>query len=453
MTCRTLSTATGTAPWRSLTQAIRMRFREASGSISSRRSSTSTGRSEFYYVLAPVSHESRPNDVTDMGQPAFKEVQGRVAHLRVVAVTPQRVDGIEETTERIVDLMGHAGSKFAQHGILLLVGKARSKLFALIQRARHCVELIEQQIELTRDSLSLCLRNRVRASGSNALDVSAEYAQRPEHAPERERADCRKPERKTGVYSDERQQHLLAHAEAIRKCRFPPEFGRPKSSPREENAQATPGRLLRRYEARPQSGSAESTSGGIGALHREFHRVRRRKHLPVGKHNDCESNLEPSVMVARAIERVERLPDVGVDGRRKHRGRQPVEIGARQEAKIILLIRLQSSQHDLGNDEGDANQKRRREQAEPSRRAGQLAMCARGLITLAPSRIAIFRACPDRDQGSAFVKPSSPRIARICSAERMRGHVDESRGNRLAKAGSLADFRPTIGGKPNFSDL
>ena len=39
--------------------------------------------------------------------------------------------------------MGHAGSKLAEHGIFLLVGKARSKFFAFIQRARHRIELIE----------------------------------------------------------------------------------------------------------------------------------------------------------------------------------------------------------------------------------------------------------------------------------------------------------------------
>ena len=69
---------------------------------------------------------------------------------------------------------------------------------------------------------------------------------------------------------------------------------------------------------------------GNRALHREFQRVRRRKHLPVRERNDCEANLEPGVTVARAIERVESFPDVGVNGRSKHRGRQSIEIGARQ---------------------------------------------------------------------------------------------------------------------------
>ena len=101
---------------------------------------------------------------------------------------------------------------------------------------------------------------------------------------------------------------------------------------------------------------------GNGALHREFQRVRRRKHLPVGERNDCEANLEPSVTVARAIERVESFPDVGMNGRSKHRGRQSIEIGARQKTQVIFLIRLQSIQHDLRNDEGDANQETGREQ-------------------------------------------------------------------------------------------
>ena len=47
---------------------------------------------------------------------------------------------------------------------------------------------------------------------------------------------------------------------------------------------------------------------GTGALHREFQWVRCCKHLPVRERNDREANLEPSVTVARAIERVESFP-------------------------------------------------------------------------------------------------------------------------------------------------
>src|ERR1700722_12134850 len=86
---------------------------------------------------------------------------------------------------------------------------------------------------------------------------------------------------------------------------------------------------------------------GDSALHREFQRVRRRKHLPIRERNDCEANLEPGVTVARAIERVESFPDVSVDGRSKHRGRQSIEIGARQMTEVVFLIRLQSIQHNL----------------------------------------------------------------------------------------------------------
>ena len=46
---------------------------------------------------SPVGHESRPNDVSDVGEATFKKIQRRFAHFRVVAVTPQRVEGIEES--------------------------------------------------------------------------------------------------------------------------------------------------------------------------------------------------------------------------------------------------------------------------------------------------------------------------------------------------------------------
>ena len=46
---------------------------------------------------SPVRHESRPNDISDVGETTFKKVQGRFAHFRVVAVAPQRVEGIEES--------------------------------------------------------------------------------------------------------------------------------------------------------------------------------------------------------------------------------------------------------------------------------------------------------------------------------------------------------------------
>ena len=46
---------------------------------------------------SPVRHESRTNDVSDVGQAALKKVQRRFAHLRVVAVTAQRVEGVEKS--------------------------------------------------------------------------------------------------------------------------------------------------------------------------------------------------------------------------------------------------------------------------------------------------------------------------------------------------------------------
>ena len=51
--------------------------------------------------------------------------------------------------------MGHAGSKFAEDCIFLLVGKARSKFLTFIQRARHRIEPIKQKVKLAGDALSL----------------------------------------------------------------------------------------------------------------------------------------------------------------------------------------------------------------------------------------------------------------------------------------------------------
>ena len=78
-----------------------------------------------------------------MSQSALKKVQRRLAHVPVIAMTAQSVDGIEKTAERIIDLMGHAGSQLTEHGIFLLVGKARGKFLAFVQRARHRVKAIE----------------------------------------------------------------------------------------------------------------------------------------------------------------------------------------------------------------------------------------------------------------------------------------------------------------------
>ena len=46
---------------------------------------------------SPVGHQSRPDDVSDVGETTFEKVQRRFAYFRVVAVTPQRVEGIEES--------------------------------------------------------------------------------------------------------------------------------------------------------------------------------------------------------------------------------------------------------------------------------------------------------------------------------------------------------------------
>ena len=79
-----------------------------------------------------------------MGKAALKQVQRRFARLPIVAMTAQRVNGIEKTTQGIVNFMGHAGSKFAKHRIFLLVGEARSKLVVFVQCKRHRIEPIEQ---------------------------------------------------------------------------------------------------------------------------------------------------------------------------------------------------------------------------------------------------------------------------------------------------------------------
>ena len=65
--------------------------------MSNRRSSISTGRSALVCDPPPVRHESRTHDVTDMGKASFEKVQRRFAHLGVVAVTPQGVEGVEES--------------------------------------------------------------------------------------------------------------------------------------------------------------------------------------------------------------------------------------------------------------------------------------------------------------------------------------------------------------------
>jgi hypothetical protein len=79
-----------------------------------------------------IHHESRTNDVSDMGKAPFQKVQRRFAHFGVVSVTPQCVERIKESPQRVIDLMGHAGSKLAKHSIFLLVGEARSKFLAFI---------------------------------------------------------------------------------------------------------------------------------------------------------------------------------------------------------------------------------------------------------------------------------------------------------------------------------
>ena len=212
--------------------------------MSNRRSSISTGAQRTR--LRPPACRSRESNRTTFRiwvRPRSRRFSVASRTLGVVAMTAQRVEGIEESAQRIVDLMGHAGSKLAEHGIFLLVGEARSELLAFIQRARHRIEPIEQQIELAGNSLPLRLGNWVRASRSNALHVSAEYAQGFEHAPEGERAESREAEREPRVDSDQASATPACAREATRKCRFPRECARPKSLPREENERATPGRM------------------------------------------------------------------------------------------------------------------------------------------------------------------------------------------------------------------
>ena len=65
--------------------------------MSNRRSSISTGRSELSATPRLYVTRVEPHDVSDVGKATFKKVQRRFAHLGVVAVTPQGVEGIEES--------------------------------------------------------------------------------------------------------------------------------------------------------------------------------------------------------------------------------------------------------------------------------------------------------------------------------------------------------------------
>ena len=98
--------------------------------------------------------------------------------LGVAAVAAQRIESIEQSAERIVHLMRHAGGQPAEHRIFLLLGETRRERLPLVEGSGHRIEPIEQLAKFGGDPRSASLRDWLGAPLSNALYVARQDAQR-----------------------------------------------------------------------------------------------------------------------------------------------------------------------------------------------------------------------------------------------------------------------------------
>jgi hypothetical protein len=58
-------------------------------------------------------------------------------------VTPQLVECVEQSAERIVDFVRQAGSQLPEHCVFLLFGEMRGEILAFAHGPRHRVEPVE----------------------------------------------------------------------------------------------------------------------------------------------------------------------------------------------------------------------------------------------------------------------------------------------------------------------
>ena len=178
-----------------------------------------------------IGYEGRANDVANAGEPTLQEVQRRLQHGRLVAIRLDRVNGIEHSSERVVDLVGHARGKPPEHRALFLLGKMGREDLAFAKDARHRIEAIKQLTKLAGDPTAVTRWNRLHPPFSNVLHIACEDTQWLQHPLQHEVSAERESERQAPVHQDEREQDLAANP-ATRRRRPPRRTGVPRETPR-----------------------------------------------------------------------------------------------------------------------------------------------------------------------------------------------------------------------------
>ena len=102
--------------------------------------------------------------------------------VRVSPVPLQRVDGIEQTAERVVDLVRHAGGEPPEAGEALLLGELGIKRLALGHGGRQFVEGCEWPLVVGAGGGDDRLGYGIDLAVVTALEVAGQRLHGPHHA-------------------------------------------------------------------------------------------------------------------------------------------------------------------------------------------------------------------------------------------------------------------------------
>src|SRR6516225_483038 len=151
---------------------------------------------------ALIGNKGRVHNVANTGETALQEIQRGLQDSRVLAISLDRVDGVEHPGEGVLDLVGHARGDLPEHRAFFLLGETGGEDLAFAESARHRVEPIKQLRELAGHPLAVTRRNRLDPALADLLHIARQYAEWVQQSLEPEVSAEREGQRQTSVHQD-----------------------------------------------------------------------------------------------------------------------------------------------------------------------------------------------------------------------------------------------------------
>jgi hypothetical protein len=265
-----------------------------------------------------------------------------------------RVDGVQHPGERIVDLVRNARCKPPKHRRFFPIGELSGEGLALIERVRHGVKSIEQLAEFVGDPAAVAFRDGLHPAFADLLDVTREDAERAQHPRQNKVSAEREGKRQATIHQDKREEDLAPSAQQVGDVDLGEKAtdGEPLSAQRPRQPSA-PGVVVDEEAIIRREPPAQLVRHHTSDW--EAQRIGRCQYLTAGHLDNREAGLDPGVPALRPVQGIERLPHVFSDQRGQDGSGKAIEIRARQQPEVALLILDELPEYDLRDCDRDGD--------------------------------------------------------------------------------------------------